>query len=86
MSGAVLLSSAVQAQTTPEGDQLQHVLMMSRHNLRAPLANNGSVLAQSTPYAWRAWDGPGGHLSTKGGVLEVYMGHYTREWLVAQGL
>ncbi|MDI8106871.1 hypothetical protein MJN85_28385, partial [Salmonella enterica subsp. enterica serovar Anatum] len=29
---------------------------------------------------------PGGELTTKGGVLEVYMGHYTREWLVAQGL
>ncbi|EAW8136246.1 TPA: bifunctional glucose-1-phosphatase/inositol phosphatase, partial [Salmonella enterica subsp. enterica serovar 4,[5],12:i:-] len=45
VAGAVLLSSAVQAQTTPEGYQLQQVLMMSRHNLRAPLANNGSVLA-----------------------------------------
>lgn len=60
--------------------------MMSRHNLRAPLANNGSVLAQSTPNAWPTWDVPGGQLTTKGGVLEVYMGHYTREWLVAQGL
>lgn len=39
VAGAVLLSSAVQAQTTPEGYQLQQVLMMSRHNLRAPLAN-----------------------------------------------
>ncbi|EBP3905254.1 bifunctional glucose-1-phosphatase/inositol phosphatase, partial [Salmonella enterica subsp. enterica] len=44
VAGAVLLSSAVQAQITPEGYQLQQVLMMSRHNLRAPLANNGSVL------------------------------------------
>ncbi len=86
VAGAVLLSSAVQAQITPEGYQLQQVLMMSRHNLRAPLANNGSVLAQSTPNAWPAWDVPGGQLTTKGGVLEVYMGHYTREWLVAQGL
>ncbi len=85
VAGAVLLSSAVQAQTTPEGYQLQQVLMMSRHNLRAPLANNGSVLAQSTPNAWPAWDVPGGQLTTKGGVLEVYMGHYTREWLVGRG-
>ncbi|MGK3445487.1 hypothetical protein ACSLO8_26270, partial [Escherichia coli] len=49
VAGAVLLSSAAQALTTPEGYQLQQVLMMSRHNLRAPLANNGSVLEQSTP-------------------------------------
>ncbi len=52
VAGAVLLSSAAQAQTTPEGYQLQQVLMMSRHNLRAPLANNGSVLEQSTPNQW----------------------------------
>jgi len=70
-----------------EGDlQLQQVLMMSRHNLRAPLADNGSVLEQSTKKAWPQWDVPGGQLTTKGGVLEVYMGHYTREWLAQQGL
>ena len=60
VAGAVLLSSAAQAQTTPEGYQLQQVLMMSRHNLRAPLANNGSVLEQSTPNQWSEWDVPGG--------------------------
>jgi glucose-1-phosphatase len=59
---------------------------MSRHNLRAPLANNGSVLEQSTPNKWPEWDVPGGQLTTKGGVLEVYMGHYMREWLAAQGM
>ncbi|MCN6990642.1 bifunctional glucose-1-phosphatase/inositol phosphatase, partial [Escherichia coli] len=79
VAGAVLLSSAAQAQTTPEGYQLQQVLMMSRHNLRAPLANNGSVLEQSTPNQWSEWDVPGGQLTTKGGVLEIYMGHYMRE-------
>lgn len=51
VAGAVLLSSAAQAQTTPEGYQLQQVLMMSRHNLRAPLVC-GSVLEQSTPNRW----------------------------------
>lgn len=64
VAGAVLLSSAAQAQTTPEGYQLQQVLMMSRHNLRAPLANNGSVLEQSTPNQWPEWDVPGGQLTT----------------------
>ena len=74
------------AQSVPQGYQLQQVLIMSRHNLRAPLANNGSVLEQSTPNKWPEWDVPGGELTTKGGVLEVYMGHYMREWLVAQKL
>lgn len=88
VAGAVLLSAGVlaQEQTVPEGYQLQQVLIMSRHNLRAPLANNGSVLEQSTPKSWPEWDVPGGQLTTKGGVLEVYMGHYMREWLAQQGL
>lgn len=38
VAGIVLLASNAQAQTVPEGYQLQQVLMMSRHNLRAPLA------------------------------------------------
>lgn len=48
-----MLSAGAQAQDTaaPEGYQLQQVLIMSRHNLRAPLANNGSVLEQSTAKA-----------------------------------
>ncbi|VEB07250.1 glucose-1-phosphatase [Klebsiella pneumoniae] len=83
-----MLSAGAQAQDTaaPEGYQLQQVLIMSRHNLRAPLANNGSVLEQSTAKAWPQWDVPGGQLTTKGGVLEVYMGHYMREWLAQQKL
>ncbi|HBR7230428.1 TPA: bifunctional glucose-1-phosphatase/inositol phosphatase [Klebsiella aerogenes] len=88
VAGAVLLSAGAQAQdaVAPEGYQLQQVLIMSRHNLRAPLANNGSVLEQSTPKSWPQWDVPGGQLTTKGGVLEVYMGHYMREWLAQQKL
>lgn len=70
-----------------DGDmQLQQVLMFSRHNLRAPLADNGSVLEQSTKKSWPQWSVPGGQLTTKGGVLEVYMGNYTRQWLAQQGL
>ncbi|HCO9519992.1 TPA: bifunctional glucose-1-phosphatase/inositol phosphatase [Escherichia coli] len=86
VAGIVLIASNAQAQTVPEGYQLQQVLMMSRHNLRAPLANNGSVLEQSTPNKWPEWDVPGGQLTTKGGALEVYMGHYMREWLAEQGM
>jgi len=81
-----MLPAFAQAQTAPQGYQLEQVLIMSRHNLRAPLANNGSVLEQSTPNKWPKWDVPGGQLTTKGGVLEVYMGHYMREWLAEQKL
>ena len=85
VAGLFSAASGVQAQETPEGYQLEQVLIMSRHNLRAPLANNGSVLEQSTPKQWPEWEVPGGQLTTKGGVLEVYMGHYMREWLAQQG-
>lgn len=86
LAAACFAPAAANADATPEGYQLQQVLLMSRHNLRAPLANNGSVLEQSTARSWPEWDVPGGHLTTKGGVLEVYMGHYMREWLAQQGL
>jgi glucose-1-phosphatase len=78
VAGSISATFGVQAQETPEGYQLEQVLIMSRHNLRAPLANNGSVLEQSTPKQWPEWEVPGGQLTTKGGVLEVYMGHYMR--------
>lgn len=80
------LAPGALAQTTPEGYQLEQVLIMSRHNLRAPLANNGSVLEQSTARQWPEWEVPGGQLTTKGGILEVYMGHYLREWLAENKL
>jgi len=86
---ALAVCSAVTGTSAYAADddyQLEQVLMMSRHNLRAPLADNGSVLAQSSKKAWPKWDVPGGQLTTKGGVLEVYMGRYTREWLAQQGL
>ena len=86
LSSVCCIPALASAQTAPEGYQLQQVLLMSRHNLRAPLANNGSVLEQSTAQQWPEWDVPGGQLTTKGGVLEVYMGHYFREWLADQGL
>lgn len=67
VAGAVLLSSCrCKRRQPPEGYQLQQVLMMSRHNLRAPLANNGSVLEQSTPNQMAGVGcAPAGLLTTK---------------------
>nr|WP_318382106.1 bifunctional glucose-1-phosphatase/inositol phosphatase [uncultured Enterobacter sp.] len=86
LAAMAAVTMQAQAENAPDGYQLQQVLIMSRHNLRAPLANNGSVLEQSTPNKWPEWEVPGGQLTTKGGVLEVYMGHYMREWLAQQKL
>lgn len=66
--------------------QLEQVVILSRHGLRAPLANHDTILDRSTAYTWPIWDVPGGHLTTKGGVLETYFGHYFREWFLQQQL
>jgi glucose-1-phosphatase len=81
-----LASGVANGHAAPEGYQLEQVLLMSRHNLRAPLANNNSVLEQSTAQPWPEWDVPGGQLTAKGGALEVQMGRYLGEWLADQGL
>ncbi|MBQ0325380.1 histidine-type phosphatase, partial [Providencia rettgeri] len=59
---------------------LDQVLVLSRHNLRTPIVNTG-VLTEITDKKWPAWDAHSGYLTTKGGALEVYMGHYFREWI-----
>lgn len=61
--------------------ELQQVLVMSRHGIRAPLVNYGDVLAESTPYTWPKWQTEGGLLTPKGGKVEEHMGQYFRAWL-----
>lgn len=62
------------------GDQLEQVVLLSRHNLRAPVVASGA-LANATPERWPGWDVGAGELTTKGGVLEAYMGRYMGQWL-----
>ncbi|MDF3680817.1 bifunctional glucose-1-phosphatase/inositol phosphatase, partial [Enterobacter hormaechei] len=38
VAGTFSVTFGAQAQDTPDGYQLEQVLIMSRHNLRAPLA------------------------------------------------
>ncbi|EED40986.1 glucose-1-phosphatase [Stenotrophomonas sp. SKA14] len=76
-----LATPAAMAATAPvEGDQLEQVVLLSRHNLRAPVVASGA-LANATPETWPRWDVAAGELTTKGGVLEVYMGRYMGQWL-----
>lgn len=76
-----LVSSAAAATPAPmQGDQLEQVVLLSRHNLRAPVVASGA-LANATPERWPGWDVASGELTAKGGVLEVYMGRYIGQWL-----
>ncbi|GBU14102.1 glucose-1-phosphatase [Enterobacterales bacterium] len=61
--------------------ELQQVLVMSRHGIRAPLVNYGDVLAESTTHTWPKWQTEGGLLTPKGGKVEEHMGQYFRAWL-----
>lgn len=60
--------------------QLNKVVILSRHGIRTPLLNTLEFLNQVTPYTWPEWDHPYGYLTTRGGTLEAYFGHYFSLW------
>lgn len=65
---------------------LEQVVVVSRHNLRAPLSSNGSIPNELTPHSWINWTSKSSELTLKGGVEETAMGQYFRKWLDAEGL
>lgn len=65
---------------------LEQVLILSRHNIRAPLAGRDSTLAKLTPHTWFNWQCAPGELSPRGAELEVLMGQYFRQWLEQEAL
>ena len=71
----------------PEGDyKLQQVVVLSRHNIRAPLSTNGSALALASSHEWIDWTANGSELTSRGGTLETMNGEYFRKWLEHEGL
>ncbi|HCT28406.1 MAG TPA: bifunctional glucose-1-phosphatase/inositol phosphatase [Stenotrophomonas sp.] len=77
---ALGVSTATAVAAPVADEQLEQVILLSRHNLRAPVVASGA-LANATPETWPRWDVAPGELTTKGGVLEVYMGRYLGQWL-----
>ena len=69
-----------------EGYTLKQAVVLSRHNIRAPLSGEGSALDTITPNKWFEWSAPASQLSVRGGILETEMGQYFRKWLEAEGL
>ena len=92
MLAAILLcGKGLQAQTKRPDDfrakyELKEVVVMSRHNIRSPLASGGAVHTRVTPHQWFTWSSPGSQLSLRGGVLETEMGQFFRKWVVSEGL
>lgn len=66
--------------------ELTEVVVLSRHNIRAPLSGPNSILGKVTPHQWIDWTSNASELTLRGGVLETMMGQYFRKWLEAEGL
>ena len=65
---------------------LEQVVVLSRHNLRAPLSSNGSVPKELTPHSWIDWSAGSSELTLLGGIEETSMGQYFRKWMDKEGL
>jgi glucose-1-phosphatase len=65
---------------------LKEVVVLSRHNIRAPLSTKGSLLEQVTPHQWTEWTAGASELTMRGGALENQFGLYFRKWVVDAGL
>lgn len=66
--------------------KLKEVVILSRHNIRSPLSNNGSALSKMTPHEWTNWSSAASELTLRGGVLETEMGQFFRKWTIETGL
>ena len=78
--------SIVKNNLSKDGYKLEQVVVLSRHNIRSPLSEKGSVLDTMTPHNWIPWSSKASELSLRGGVLETEMGQYFRKWLEKEGL
>lgn len=85
-AAASLSSPASLADALPDKYQLERLVILSRHNIRSPMAAEGSVLSTYTPYEWFNWSSAPRELSLRGGLAETSMGQYFRKWLSAEGL
>jgi len=75
----------VQAKNTDDYN-LTGVVVLSRHNIRAPMSGKNSAVAKITPHKWFKWTSAPSELSLRGGEAETIMGQYFRKWLVSENL
>ena len=83
---ASFAENAADGQAAEDPYTLEQVVILSRHNLRAPLSSNGSVPSELTPHSWIRWTAGSSELTLKGGIEETSMGQYFRKWLDQEGL
>ena len=79
-------AEAVSEETEAKEYTLRQVTILSRHNIRSPLSEKGSMISEITPHEWFEWTSNAGELSLRGAMLETTMGQYFRLWLEKEGL
>ncbi len=83
---SALAEDPAAAEQEASGCRLEQVVILSRHNIRSPLTERGSVLDEITNHDWFAWTSNPGELSLRGAMLETTMGQYFRLFLEKEGL
>lgn len=90
LAALFLVPACAIAKTHPDGFNdkydLEEMVVLSRHSIRAPLSGNGSALGNLTSHQWTNWSSAPSELTSRGGALETIMGQYFRKYLADQGL
>ena len=64
----VILICASASVCRAEDYQLKQVVVLSRHNIRLPLSEKGSLLGDITPHNWFEWTSKTAELSLRGAI------------------
>ncbi len=80
----VTLTATVQASDLSDKYKLEKVFILSRHNIRAPLVEKNSTLAEITPHKWYDWNIKAGELSLRGGLEETSIGQYFNQYFIKE--
>ncbi|MBQ8306543.1 MAG: histidine-type phosphatase [Blautia sp.] len=87
MAEAPAADAAAAAEESVSSDYtLAQMVVLSRHNIRSPLSEKGSMISEITPHEWFDWTSNAGELSLRGAMLETTMGQYFRLKLEKEGL
>ena len=83
--GMTAVTASAQDTESRDAFTLDRIVILSRHNIRSPLSDSGSLLGDITPHKWFEWTSKPSELSLRGALLETLMGQYFRLWLEDEG-